>query len=137
MTVQTLTLNIPGELYQQIREQAKRRQHSIEEESVELLAAALPTGEALPRELLAAEDDLAFLDDDALWRAAHSHLAQEMSAELESLHFKQGRQELTAVERESMVALTQQYERAMLIRSRAAALLHERGHDVSTLLAQR
>ena len=135
MPVQNLALRIPGELYEQIRKRAERGQRSVEEETLELLTTAVPLDEALPDDLSHAVDELSLLDDEGLWRAARSHLAADAAKELESLHFKQQRQGLTTVERETMDALVRQYERAMVVRSRGASLLRERGHDIAELLA--
>jgi hypothetical protein len=73
------------------------------------------------------------LDDEALWRAARTRLPADAVEELERLHLKRQRQGLTASEDEQVAALVRQYERVMLVRAQAAALLKERGHDVSVL----
>jgi hypothetical protein len=137
MSVQQVTLSMPGSLYERISERAERRQHSIEHETLELLTTAVPATEHLPSELSDAVRELALLDDDALWRAARSRLDAEAAAELESLHLKQQRQVLTAHEQQMAEALIRQYERAMLVRARAAELLKTRGHDITSLLAER
>ncbi len=136
MTIQNLTLSIPSYLYEQIRDRANQRQHSVEVETLELLAGAVPADQVLAADLSAVESQLTLLDDEALWRAARSHLATDAASELESLHLKQQRQGLTTVEEETAQTLVRQYERAMLIRLRAAAVLHERGHDITVLLAR-
>jgi len=123
MPSQSLTLNIPGHLYERIRERAERGQRSVEDETLELLTAAVPNEEALPGDVLAEVEELQHLDDDGLWRAARSHLAADAARELESLHFKQQRDGLTALEQETADALLRQYERAMVVRARATALL--------------
>jgi len=69
-------------------------------------------------------------------RAARSHVAPAVAAELESLHFKQQREGLSVAERETMDGLTRQYERALVVLSQAAAILRARGHDVNGLLVQ-
>lgn len=51
------------------------------------------------------------------------------------LHEKRQREGLDDAEAEEAARLTQQYERALFVRAHAAALLKERGFDVSTLLA--
>lgn len=137
MSIQNVTLNIPADLYEQIRERAERRQRSVEDETLALLTAAVPREETISADLSAAADELSLLDDDGLWRAARSHLAADAAAELESLHIKQQRQGLTTLERETTDALVRQYERVMLVRARAAALLRERGHDVTEPSASR
>jgi uncharacterized protein YmfQ (DUF2313 family) len=83
------------------------------------------------------EDSLAqlsLLDDQALWRAARTSFAADAAHQLEELHLKRQREGLTESEAQSATTLLQQYERVMLVRAQAAALLKQRGHDVSSLL---
>ena len=134
MAVQNVTLSIPSELFEQIRERAERGHRSVEDETLELLASAVP--ESLPKELDDVVKELPFLDDEGLWRAAKGHVAAAVAAELESLHSKQQREGLSVMERETMDSLTQQYERALLVRAQAAAILCARGYDVNGLLVQ-
>jgi len=77
---------------------------------------------------------LAHLDDETLQRAARSHFPTEKAAELEVLHLKRQDEGLTTDEAQRAAELTRQYERAMLIRAQATALLMQRGHDVSALI---
>ena len=135
MTNQTLTLQVPAVLYSRLKQRADQAQRSVDAETLELLAATVPAVEALPANLQEALTSLALLDDEALRRAADSRLGNEAVAELEALHFKQQRQGLTDAEMQRRGELIQQYERAMLVRAQATALLRQRGHDVSTLLA--
>ena len=74
-------------------------------------------------------------NDEALWLVARSRLAEEAAAHLEELHLKRQREGLTEAEALTLAGLVRQYERAMLVRAQAAALLRQRGHDVSELLA--
>ena len=75
------------------------------------------------------------MDDAALWQAARSRLSAEASAQLEVLHIKRQRKGLSETEARTLAELVQQYERSMLIRARAAAILKLRGHDLSGLAA--
>jgi plasmid stability protein len=126
MIAKDLTLRIPMSLYEQIMHRANERERSIEDETLDLLAAAVPTANELPDDLAAAVAPLELLDDQALADAAKSHLEVGAASELEALHLKRQREGLTAAEQDQMSALVLQYERAMLVRARAAALLHER-----------
>jgi hypothetical protein len=58
-----------------------------------------------------------------------------VAAELEALHLKRQREGLTESETETLARLVRQYERAMLVRAQAAALLKQRGYDVAELIA--
>jgi plasmid stability protein len=125
MPVQNLTLQVPDALYDQIKERAEQFKRSIEDETLELLAQST-AAVTLPDDLTAGVSHLDLLDDETLGRAARSHFATEAATELEALHLKQQCEQLTPAENESRVALIRQYERAMIIRAKAALLLRER-----------
>jgi hypothetical protein len=102
---------------------------------VEVVTTAVPLVEDLPPDLAEAISPLAALDDEALWRAARSRLPADDAERLEELSSKQQREGLTDVEADETARLLRRYERAMLVRAQAAALLKRRGHDVSSLLS--
>jgi plasmid stability protein len=135
MTSRAVTVHLPEPLYHKLSQRAARSSRTVEDETLEVLAAAVPVTEELSPDLVEAVAPLALLDDAALWRAARSHLAAEAAAELEELHGKRQREVLTDAETQTAAALVRQYERAMLIRAQAAALLKQRGHDVTQLLS--
>jgi hypothetical protein len=130
---QTLTVNLPSELYVRIKKRADQANRSVEEEAIELLAATADAAQPGDAETISS---LQLLDNEALERAARSHLAAEFAAELETLHFKQQRETLTETEGVRCAELVRAYERSMLIRAHASALLKKRGVDVSQLVAQ-
>lgn len=134
MSTQPLTLNVPSPLYEHLKHRAEQAQRSVEEETLEVLATAVPADGALPAELSEAIESLKGLDDAALWEAARSRLADDVSEQLEVLHVKQQREGLTNADSQELAELVRQYERQMLVRAQAAALLKERGHDVSELV---
>ena len=76
---------------------------------------------------------LALLDDDALWRVARSHMPEDLAEQLESLHLKRQRDGFTDAEAQQVAEFVRQYERTMLLRAQATAVLKERGHDISQL----
>ncbi len=134
MPAQTVTLRMPGLLYDRLMHRAVETQRSFEEETLDVLAAALPGQDELPAELKEAIDALTVLDDEALWRAATSRLPDDVASELEVLHDKRDCVGLTENESQQLVALLRRYERHMLVRAQAAALLRERGHDVTSII---
>lgn len=135
MSVQPVTLNLPSALYTQIKRRAERSRRSVEAELLELVATAVPVGDELPADLSEAISPLNLLDDEALWRAARSRLAPEAAAEMERLHLRRQHEGLSEAEAQTLAGLVRQYERAMLVRAQAAALLKQRGFDVSELIA--
>lgn len=135
MTVQTIALKLPDALYEGLRRRAEQSHRSVESEVLDVVAAALPLVDTQSADLADAVAQLAVLDDDELWRAARSHLDTDAAAEMEELHLKRQRVGLTEAESQDLANLVRQYERLMLVRAEAAALLRERGHDVAPLLA--
>jgi len=135
MTIQPVTLNLPDLLYHQIKLRAEQSHRSVEAELLEVVASALPVVDELPADLNEAISPLALLDDESLKRAARSHLAAEVAAQMEGLHLKRQREGLTEVESQTLASLIRQYERAMLVRSHSVALLKKRGYNVSEFAA--
>jgi plasmid stability protein len=134
MAEQTLTLTLPEVLYHHLRDRAAGSNRTVEDEIMEILTTAVPVAGELPAELEKAISPLSVLDDEALWRAARTRLGSEDAARLEELHEKREREGLSAAESDTLAGLVRQYERALLVRAQAAALLKQRGHDVSVLL---
>jgi plasmid stability protein len=134
MAVQAVTVNLPGLLYERLARRATRTHRTVEAELVDALtdvAATLPDepGE-LPADIAEAISALHLLGDADLFRAARHSLAPE----LEELHSKRQREGLSASEIEALATLMKEYTRIMLVRSRSAAVLKQRSHDVSGLL---
>lgn len=134
MTIQTVTLNMPSTLYDRIKRRAEQTHRSVEAELLEAVAMTVPVADELPPDLAEAMSSLAHLDNETLQRAARSHFSAEKAAELEALHLKRQDEGLTEDEARRAAELTRQYERAMLIRAQAMALLMQRGYDVSGLI---
>lgn len=134
VTTQSVTIRLPDSIYQQLKQLADRTRRSVEDELLEVVAAAVPVADELPEDLNGAISPLAALDDEALWRAARERFPSDAAERIESLGQKRGREGLTDAEAQEAAALVRQYERVMLVRARAAALLKQRGHDVSSLL---
>lgn len=131
MPRQRVTLDLPETLYGRLKRRADHSRRSVEAELLELLVSAMPEYDELsddPADALAA---LAFLSKEELEHAGRSHFPEESSAQLEALHWKQQREGLTEAERQAEAALIHRYERAMLVRAQAAALLKQRGRDVA------
>jgi plasmid stability protein len=135
LPMQSVTVRLSEPLYQQLKRRADRARRTVEDELVEVVTTAVPLVEDLPPDLAEAISPLAALDDEALWRAARSRLPADDAERLEELSSKQQREGLTDVEADETARLLRRYERAMLVRAQAAALLKRRGHDVSSLLS--
>lgn len=129
MSSQTVTLDVPDKIFSRIRDRARQANRTVEAELIGVLANAVTPTDELPPELAAAMAAVDTLDEAGLRRAAESRLTPEQGEELESLHFKQRREGLTPAEDQTRQILMREYERAMLVRARAAALLHQRSKN--------
>lgn len=134
MSGQTVTVTIPSALFTHLERRAKAENRSVQDEIVEMLLAVAPIPEAYPATNRDFLSQMTLLSDAELWQSAASRLTNEEAAELEALHHKRDREGLSADEECSVAGLMRRYERAMLIRAQAAALLKQRGHDVSVLV---
>lgn len=133
MAVQAVTVNLPGPLYERLAKRATRSHRTIEAELVDAVATLPDEPDELPADMAEAIAALHLLGDEELWRAARQRLAPEKSSEIEELHHKRQRDGLSASEIEALATLMNEYTRSLLVRSRSAALLKQRGHDVSGL----
>jgi len=127
-------VQVPEVLFTRLKQRAEQTNRTLEAEVLDVLITAVPVATELPPDLESALSPLAVLDDEALWQAARRCLPAAITDALEELHLKQQREGLTALERQSLADLVRQYERNMLVRAQAAALLKQRGHDISRLV---
>lgn len=133
MTLQTITLRLPEMLYRQVEHRAQRMRRSVEDELIIVVSTALPTTDNLPLDIAGDLAQLTFLTDAELWQAAQTTLPSRDSERMQALMFKRQRDELTVAEEREAQRLAHRADRTMLVRSQAAALLKDRGHDVSEL----
>jgi plasmid stability protein len=134
MSTQPLTIQVPTPLYQHLQQRANEARRSVEEETLQVLAAAVPTEGVLPEDMANAIRSLDALDDAALWKTARHRLADDVSEQLEAFHAKKGSVGLSDAESQQLADLIRRYEFSMLLRAQAAALLKRRGHDVTELV---
>lgn len=129
MALQTVTVHLPQSLYRQIEQRANQMRRSVEDELVEVVSATLPTLDDLPTDLAGELAQLALLNDAELKQAARTTLSAGETDRMQNLLQKQQREGLTSQEAEEAKRLAQLYDRTILIRAQAAALLKKRGHD--------
>jgi hypothetical protein len=129
--MQPVTLSIPEALYEKLLQRAEQTQRTVADELLDLVVASLPAEDDLDADLTRSVSQLATLGDAALLQAARATMPADAAEELERLHLKRQREGLAEDEAAAAAALTRQYERVMLLRAEAAALLAERGHDLA------
>jgi chorismate mutase len=131
---QQITITLPERVYQQVEKLSQAKHHSVAEEVVAVVAAALPEeGAQLPADQVAELSDLEQLRDADLWRAAKMTAPGEKIDRMQLLVEKQQLEGLTAAEKEEAELLSHFFNRIMLVRAKATVLLQARGHDISLL----
>ncbi|HRX05283.1 MAG TPA: hypothetical protein P5148_19190 [Anaerolineae bacterium] len=122
------------QLYHQVEQRAGRMQRSVEEEVVAVVEDALPVLDFLLADIADELGQMVFLTDSELWHAAQTVITAGENRRMQALVLKRQREGLSPEEELEAERLTMRQERVMLLRARAAALLRERGQNVSTLL---
>ena len=134
MAVQNVTIRMSDQLYHQVEQRAGRMQRSVEEEVVAVVEDALPVLDFLLADIADELGQMVFLTDSELWHAAQTVITAGENRRMQALVLKRQREGLSPEEELEAERLTMRQERVMLLRARAAALLRERGQNVSTLL---
>lgn len=131
----TVTLNIPENLYEQLRRQALANKQSVDELAQQTLSRYLPAmlevENDLPPDLQDELKAMEQLSNAALWSLAKGQLGEEEQKELENLRDAQRDRLLTAEEQKRQQTLLRAYDELLLRRSHAAVLLQARGFDLS------
>ena len=134
MDSRSANITLPEPLYARLARRAEKSRRTVEAELAEAVAALPDEADELPRDLADSIAALQLLDDAELWRAARQSLSAEKASAIEDLHAKRQHEGISASESETLATLMQEYTRTLLVRSRAAALLTQRGCDVSSLI---
>jgi predicted DNA-binding protein len=136
MTDHTVTVTLPDHLYQRLHLLAQRTNREIPEvllASLEATLAGAKADTALPSEVA---DELAAMwqfSDQDLWAVIEMTLSPEQETRLNALTTTQGERALTSAEQAELTTLLAEYDRAVLRRAQALALLSLRGHSIPDL----
>lgn len=131
MSVQSVTLNLPETVYEQIQRAAAKTKRRVDEVMAEAIAAVAPVMDSAPGKLRSVLAQMAYLNDAALWQAARATMTVEQRERLQLLHDKQQQKELTTEEQTEEQALVSLYRETLLIRAQAAVILKMRGYNIA------
>ncbi|MCI0713208.1 MAG: hypothetical protein L0154_23835 [Chloroflexi bacterium] len=130
MAERAVTLTIPDHIYEQAQKLAETSGKPIEMILLhELENAFLPP---LPEAEEAELDALQHLSDEALWTIAREKMPRSQQDRMQHLMDKNNLSELSGAEQAELESLVEQGQRLMLRKGKAAALLTERGHIITT-----
>jgi hypothetical protein len=130
MSQAVLTVALPEDVYERVRRAAKGMKQPVEKVLVNIVRAATPSLDKVPRAYRAELEALEDLSDDGLWQIAASQLAPTKQRRLTNLLEKNQRGPLTERERQALAGLRADADRLMLRRSYAYLLLKYRGHRI-------
>lgn len=136
MSDHTVTVTLPDHLYHRLQLLAQRTNREIAEvllASLEATLAGAKADTALPSEVA---DELAAMwqfSDQDLWAVIETTLSPEQETRLNALTTTQGERALTTAEQAELTTLLAEYDRAVLRRAQALALLSLRGHSIPDL----
>jgi len=134
MSMHPVLVKLPKRLYHRVEKRAKQTKRSVESELLAVVAQAMATEDELPEDLSTPLEELSLLDDKALWRVARKGVKASETIQMEKLHLRRQQKSLSESESQTLASLVKQYEKHMLLRAQAIALLKQRGHAVSKLL---
>lgn len=127
----TVSVEVPEPVYRRLKQIAEITHRSVEDVLIATVNSALPLEPGWPVEVA---DELAAMNmfnDDALWAAVESSLSPAQTERMRQLNETVDTRPLTDAEEAELTELMRAYDRAVLRRARALALLSQRGYDIS------
>ncbi len=119
MPSQTVTLELPDDLYRIAHKLARATKRSLAVVLQESLAHTLPPLDDVPSEEADALAQLSLLDDSALWQESKGSLSKSQQEILQALLDRQGEGKLTAAEATHLQDLMAAYGRLLVRQSHA------------------
>ena len=129
MAVQTISIELPDEIYQRLQQVAAATNQPLEAVAFQSIRGNLPPSlDDLNPDLRDLVADLPPLDDEALWAIVSESLPPQQARRHQHLLRKARDRMLTVAEQAELAALRDMTDRYVLRRSYALALLKWRGH---------
>jgi len=131
MTSRTVTMQLPENLYLRLQQTAQATQQSFEEILLRAVqVGSPPTWDTAPAEFQADLAALDRLDDAALWNVARYHPSLAQTDRYQQLLDQNANDQLSPQGQAELSQLRAEFDRDMLRKAHAAALLQWRGHQI-------
>ena len=138
MSTRTVTLRLPESLYIRLQQAADATRRPLDDILLHAVqVGSPPRWDDAPAEFQADLAALDRLDDESLWRTARSRKTERDMKRYQELLDKNANGTLATEERDELVNLRIEYDRFMLRKAHAAALLRWRGYQVPSAEALR
>ena len=131
MTTRTVTFRLPESLYTRLQQAAQATHRPLDDVLLHAIqVGSPPRWEDAPAKFQADLAPLDRLEAEALWRIARSRQTEADMERYQELLDKNANDLLTDDERDELVKLRTEFDRFMLRKVHAAALLRWRGYQV-------
>ena len=131
IAVETVTLQVPGQVYARAKQAAGKNQHALEQLLVSAMVSGLSLLDDLPDDLVIDMATLALLNDRALWRIARQTMSEEHYDRMDELLTLKKQNALNVAQQRELDIYLAEYDRIVLHRAHAAVLLKQRDYDLS------
>lgn len=126
MLEKTITVTLPAATFHRLKQAAQLAHRSVDEMLATTIDAILAVSPQLANEWAA----MHLLSDEALWHATKPALTSTEQERLHELNHLAGERALTEPEMSEQTALLEAYQRSIVRRSQAIAILKLRGHPI-------
>ena len=131
MSTRTVTLRLPEGLYIRLQQAAQATHHSLDDVLLRAVqVGSPPRWDDAPAEFQSDLATLDRLDDEGLWSIARSRKTERDMERYQELLDNNANSVLSVAERDELARLRVEFDRFMLRKAHAAALLRWRGHRV-------
>lgn len=127
-----VTLDLPENFIDDIKSEAQSQRRSVADVLRELVLKNWQATPKLPIDVEMELDAMSNLSDEVLWLLARNTLPISEQDALARLNAAAKERGLDPEEQSLLDNLVEQYERMLIRRAQAAALLGKRGHDMSS-----
>ena len=131
MSDTTITLTLPEPMFRHLQRLSEITHRPVENLVITTINVALPLDPSLPTEVANELAGMTMLSDEALWAASESALAPSEQRRLSQLNHAGDARSLTNAETAELSQLIELYDRAVLRRARALAILAFRGYAIA------
>jgi hypothetical protein len=135
MVMHRVTVDLPDWLYAMLEQRATDSRSSIQQQLLALLSANVAGEEGDRNRIRQVLDGMQSYSDSDLLGVIQMKPSKEGYERSEFLNDKQRDFGMTPSERVELESLLTEFDWHMLLRGKALALLHQRGHDIQRLLA--
>ena len=125
-------LTVPDDVYRRARRIAEQSKQPVDAVMIEHLRTLPPAMPPLAPEEENELEALRYLSDDALWTIARERSAPEENTHLQHLMDKNTQGTISRREMNELEQLVERGEKLLLRKSKASALLAQRGHTINS-----